>query len=49
MTIRESKALPAFKRPVLPERLCNLGRLLDTLARRSSSSTASGWSTSMWS
>src|SRR5712691_1676531 len=26
--------LPRFRRPVLPERLCNLGRLLDTLERR---------------
>src|SRR5215212_4180415 len=31
---RVSGRLPAFKRPILPERLCNLERLLDTMERR---------------
>src|SRR5215217_7030126 len=31
---RVSSRLPAFKRPILPERLCNLERLLETMERR---------------
>src|SRR5439155_26855459 len=30
----EVQRLPRFRRPVLPERLCNLGRLLETMEQR---------------